>query len=960
MADHQSLNESEEADDSLPTTHPLKIEGMLPVTAVGIESLKEANPEVMSPHRKIYKWFARRPTAASRLAILASVLPNTVSDDQLLEWMCVGPKEGVDGSIEDYVVRKQSETKKSGSSVSEHFGYTYPLQNIPSERDLEGLHDTLRNQWDGSLPTILDPTAGGGTIPLESLRYGLPTISNELNPVAWLLNKVILDYAPSVGSLENEVRQWMDEILDYASGELEEYFPKRGGIAPSYYFRAYSISCPSCGKRFPLTNRWWFNRRVNKAVQFEIIDDDELEFSVVDPDSIEGFDPSDGTVAGGDAECPHCGVVTERDDLVEIFQNEEFEYEVCGVRYEKKIDGTAYHSPKPADYEAVEKAREKVESDLNLATLLNVERFEGHWDRAYPYGVEKWRDVFSSRQLLSHAMLLQAFRTVEPQIKEQYNETQAEVILVILSLIGTKLINRNSRLEPIDASYGCPNSMLGNNGYFFQWHFGESNLTVGNYSYPSEGDNILDNYEDVVKFVSHVERNDTLIHQGDAAYVPYGDESVDAAVMDPPYGDNIVYSEMADAFYVWLKEYIGQTFPETFSQEETDREHEAVENPAAVSDQNRESEKQAARIKYESKMSDIFSEMYRVLKPGGVLTVYFTDKETAAWDALTMGLISSGFTVTATHTITSEMPQRVVTQGSASADSTLLLTCRKPLPSDEQKEEIPTLWSDVQEKTSAVARNKAAELLDSDLNLTKPDMFINAYGPTLRVFTEEYPVVDKHDEVVRPKRALNEAKTAAVEVLVEREFGNSLDGVDTLTTWYILSWLVYGREKILHDEARQLGIVTGVDIDSVKSDTKIWSKSSDKLLLKGQDYRVRDYTKLEAGEKRRKRAYPVDPRKETFDYNIDAVHAAFSVLETKGSDYTWNWLNDRDIQHKSWFERTIKSLLQVLPRGHDDYATAVNLVSGKTGELLDIDDSVFESNETASNGGSRTTLTDFD
>ena len=490
MTDHHSTGRPGNVKESPEATRPLKIEGMLPVTAVGIESLKESNPEVMSPHRKIYKWFARRPTAASRLAILASVLPDDVSDDQLLRWMCVGPKEGVDESIEDYVVRKQSETKKSGSSVPEHFGYTYPLQNIPSERDLEELHDTLREQWDGSLPTVLDPTAGGGTIPLESLRYGLPTVSNELNPVAWLLNKVILEYAPLVGSLEDEVRQWMDEILDYASGELEEYFPKRGGIAPSYYFRAYSISCPSCGKRFPLTNRWWFNRRVDKAIQFEVIDNNELKFSVVDADSIDRFDPSEGTVAGGDAECPHCGVVTERDDLVEIFQNEEFKYEVCGVRYEKKIEGSAYHSPTSADYEAINSAHEKVENNLDLSTLLNSDRFEGHWDRAHPYGVKKWRDVFSPRQLLSHAMILEGFRSVEAQIKEQYNRERAEAVLVVLSLISTKLINRNSRLEPIDASYGCPNSMLGNNNFSFQWHFGESNLTVGKYSFESEGNNV--------------------------------------------------------------------------------------------------------------------------------------------------------------------------------------------------------------------------------------------------------------------------------------------------------------------------------------------------------------------------------------------------------------------------------------------------------------------------------------
>jgi adenine-specific DNA methylase len=365
-----------------------------------------------------------------------------------------------------------------------------------------------------------------------------------------------------------------------------------------------------------------------------------------------------------------------------------------------------------------------------------------------------------------------------------------------------------------------------------------------------------------------------------------------------------------------------------------------------------------ARDRYENKMSDIFSEVYRVLDSRGALTVYFTDKEASAWDSLTMGLINAGFSVTATHTITSEMPQRVGVQGSASADSTLLLTCRKPPTDDEIRNRQPTLWSDIRERTREAARNKANELLDSDLNLTKTDTIISAFGPTLRVFTENYPVVDKHDEVVRPQQALEEARTAVVEVLVDRELEDSLDDVDNLSTWYVLSWLVYGRETIPYDDARQLGLGVGVDVDDIKTDTKIWSKSGDKLTLKGQSYRVRDYTALEAGEKRRKRAYPVDPREDSFDYHIDAVHATLNVLETKGSDFTWNWLNNRGFAEKSQFRRTIKSLLQVLPQSHEDYDSLVNLISGETGELLDIDTSSFSRDNQGEEQG-RTTLSDF-
>jgi adenine-specific DNA methylase len=933
----------------------LKIEETLPVTAVGIESVKETYPVAMSPHRRIYKWFARRPTTATRLAVLASVLPADVSNDQLLQWMCIGPSN-ISENIEDYVVKKDSSERKQGHSVTDHFGYDYPNQRTPSSAELEEMHSIIRDYWGGEAPTIIDPTAGGGTIPLEALRYDFPTISNELNPVAWILNKVILEYSTSVGSIEDEVRHWLDEIHNEVETEISEYFPERGGVPPSVYFRAYSITCPSCGKPLPLSNSWEFNNQQNKAIQFDV-DDGELSFQVVDTDDYSGWNPKQGTVSNSEAECPHCGVVTERDTLVDKFKNEEFDYEVCGVRFAEEVEGTKYHSPRKEDYEAIAKAQEEIKSDLELATLLNTNRFEGRSDRAIPYGITKWRDLYSPRQFLTHATFLRKFSEVKGEILEKYPDEQAEVILVLLSFIGTKMIDRNSRLEPIEPNRGCPNNMLGNNNFAFQWNFGETNLLAGSFSYKDEASKILDNYEQVVDFTGGEHTQKPIVNNGDASNLPFENESVGAVVIDPPYGDNVMYAELADSLYVWLKEYLNDLFPDAFSNSETNKQDEAVENPSKISNKKDSSKRDLARKEYEAKMGEIFSESYRVLESDGVITVFFTDKETAAWDSLTSGLIDAGFTVTATHTITSENPGRVGTQGRASADSSLLLTCRKPTDSQSESQ-IPSLWSDIKNETREAARNKAEELLDSELNLTKTDMIISAFGPTLRVFTENYPVVDKHDNTIRPEKALEEARSAVVEVIVDRELKDSLDGVDSLSRWYILCYLVYETETISYDEARQLGLGVGVDIDDIKTTTKIWSKSRDKLTLKGQGYRVRDYDALEAGEKRRKRAYPVDPRSESFAYAIDAVHATLNVLEAKGSDFAWNWINERNLQEQENYRRTIKSSLQCLPKDESDYKSLKNLISGETGELLDIDTSIVGSRGDK-DSEKRTTLQDF-
>jgi adenine-specific DNA methylase len=944
-------------DDSDKTLKPLKIEGPLPSTATGVESIKESYSDSMSPHRRIFKWFARRPTTTTRLAVLASVLPPETSNNELLKLMCVGPKADIEGDIEDYVIGKEATKDSRDGTVEEHFGYEYPHRRTPSDAELSDLHDKLRNHWDGDLPTVLDPTAGGGTIPFESARYGFPTVSNELNPVAWLLNKVILEYARTVGSLESEVKEWAGKIDDIVHENISEFFPTKNGVEASYYFRTYSISCPSCGSRFPLANRWWFDKNKDIAIKPEY-ETEEPSYRIVEVSEEPSFDPDNGNISGGDAECPHCGVVTERGSVVERFQAGEYEYEVCGIKYVDEVNGTKYHSPTKEDAEAIVASENQVDNDLRLSTFLREDRYIGYYDRAGPYGVTQWRDLFTSRQLLSHVAYLDAFKEVEEDINSKYDDETAEAVLVLLTLIGSRQINHNSRLAPIRAQFGFVDNMLGNNNFSFQWTFGESNMLAGGKSYQSWTENVLKYYERVVEYYPESvrgDRNDVQLHQGDAGDLPLDSDSVQAVVIDPPYGDNIIYSEISDAFYVWQRQYLNDIFPDKFSQSETNKQDEAVENPA-LDDQQGSAEEKSARQRYEDKMRSIFSEAYRVLEPGGVITIYFTDKEIGAWDSLTMSIMDSGFTITATHTISSESPSRIGVQGQSSADSSLLLTCRKPTEPEKEKS-APTLWSDIRSQTQTAARDKAAELLDSGLNLTKTDVIIGAFGPTLRVFTEAYPVLDKHDNPVRPKQALEEARKAVTEELIERELTDKLDDVDALTKWYILSWLVYEAESIPYDEARQLGLGVGVQIDDIKQDTKIWGKSRDQLLLKGQDYRVRDYTALEAGEKRRKRGYPIDPRDEAFSHNIDAVHAALNVLKTKGSDFTWNWLKDRDLQNAPWFRKTIKSLIQVLPNEHEDYELLMNLASGETGELLDID--VGFLSDSHEDEQSRTTLQDF-
>ncbi len=927
----------------------VKIEDELPLKAVGIENLREkSNHFDLPPQDYLQVWFARRPTPAARLSVLASVLPDSTSNDELLDLMQIGPKEELDMSVSDYVESKKLSEDNRDGSKADHYGYKKPFKQSPAEKEINELHETLQDHWDGEVPTVLDATAGGGAIPFEALRYNFPTKANELNPVPSLILKTLLEYAPNVGSIQEEVEKWGERIDKKASEELAEYFPSdEEGREPSHTICTYTVSCSACGCDIPLAPKWWLKKEdgsTGTAVRPSVVDG-QIEYELVHlPDDVtkSEFNPTNGPVArGGDAECLNCGIVTENADIKERFQNGNFEYEPYAVKYDGE-DESGFRAATDSDRDAMARAEERVESDLDLLTLLATPIPDGNKTREpQNAGMTEWRDMFSPRQLLTHAVYLQAFREVQEQIAaDDYDDMQKEAIQTILAFGTSKLIDYNSRLSQWHTSRGRPTTLFKGNNYAFKRVFYENNFTCGGIGYESSLSRIIQSYEEIVDYLpeSHLS---TEVNSGDAASLPYEDNSIHVVSIDPPYYDSIMYAELSDVFYVWLKEYLGDTYPNMFQSTLSNKTDEAVANASKFKNKE-ESKTELAKQDYENKMSDIFSELYRVLEPGGVMTVMFTHKETDAWDTLAMSLINAGFVITSTHPITSEMPHRSVGQGNNTADSTILLTGRKPLNPTPIEKRTPSLWSEVESDFQRVARKKAEELLDSGLSLTKTDIIIGAFGPTLRAFTEKYPVVDDQDEPVPPERALNEARKTVVNTISERylDVADEFEELRGLTKWYVLSWLIYEQDTIPYDEGLQLGKGVGEYIDDIKSSTKIWRTKSGDIQLQPSDKRVQNVEKVEdEGQSVSSRKFPVDPTSDSFDYTIDAVHAALQVYDVKGSQYAWNWLKERNFDKDEEFKTTLQSLLQVLPNNHPDAEIGKNLVAGKTGDFLNIDTS---------------------
>lgn len=641
---------------------------------------------------------------------------------------------------------------------------------------------------------------------------------------------------------------------------------------------------------------------------------------------------------GRSAECPHCDVINEKDDIRKKIHDGDFEYSIYGVNYETKNGDRGYRAGGKVDQKGMKKATERVEDDFDLLTFLSEPiDVSSRTNDPTSYGMDEWRDIFTPRQMVVQYEFANAFHEQKPKIQNEYDTNRSNAILTVLALAGSRAMNYNTRLNQWRDSRGYGSHIFTDNNLSLKRMTVDNNLSAPRRGYRKHSEHVFDAYEKLVSYLPDAEGAEVVSTDAGQLTTEFDPGSVDAAIVDPPYYSSIMYAELSDVFYVIQKEYLEDVHPKIYSSNLTDKDNEAVANPYRFEEiaDDEQSKDDLADKHYESKMEEIFAEVQELLSPGGVMTVMFTHREMDAWDTLTSALISAGFTITATHPIKTEMSDRIGVQGKASADSSIFLVARKQMAQSSER----TLWEDIQEGIRQAARDQAEEILDSGYNISKTDTAIAAYGPTLQKYAEAFPVVNKKGEEIRPREALGQAREAVTGVLAERFLKTEgLDQIDSLTRWYILSWLIYENDTIPYDEGRQLGVAANVDIDNIKRSTKIWGKSGKDIVLKDHDDRVQDIVllKSDSADNPSSRKYPVNPTDMRFTYTLDTVHAAIHVYEREGPRTAWQWLSDRNLKSDQEFEATITALLEVFPTGSDMWETLANLVSGETGDYLDI------------------------
>ena len=696
------------------------IEEWLPIAEIGEESMRERRSmTALPPIYYLHVWWARRPLVASRAAVLASLLPADADRAKFKHML------GIHG--DPVASRKRIDAAKRKGERFDGEAYTYKraFTYHPNEKEeFWLLEETQRLSIDK--PSVLDPTAGGGAIPFEALRLGCNTYANDINPVAVLVQKATYEWPSAFGpAVVSEFRRLADEFVLRREERLSSYYPLEpspDSISTNYLW-ARTIHCPYCAGKVPLSPNWKLapdGTGVRVLPQLGTGPGDgsrHCRFEIVT--SLK--EQSEGTVKGGDATCtyPDCGRVIDGDNVKQHAQAGGMGEQLFAVVFKRRLSTSytkngkpkkdkwerCYRAPTPEDDNSAqidaalaEKLPEWEALDVvpNELLPMNTESWT-HGNTPAQYGAKCFLDLFSHRQLLCHGTsseILRELLTEESHKPEGLSElTRAALGYIALAL--DKLRDYNSLMTRWHSNREVMVNTFDRHDFAFKASFAEmAPLTVGlGYDWAfgqvakciGELINLIDPGRThaidagplfaAKAFASTSAPVPLHISCGSGDSLPHiATASVDSVVMDPPYYDNVMYAELSDFFYVWLKRTAGLLYPDLFMVPLTNKEDEAVANPARH--EGKKGAKALAGMDYQHKMAEIFAECRRVLKDDGVMTLMFTHKATGAWDALTKGLIDAGFMITASWPINSESEGSLHIKDKSAANSTIFLVCR--------------------------------------------------------------------------------------------------------------------------------------------------------------------------------------------------------------------------------------------------------------------------------------------
>ena len=797
------------------------IEVDLPIKRISAHARREKS--IRHGHiSTLHIWWARRPLAACRAVICAALWPDPADElcpesfrdvgrAQMQAWAgkyrhLLGPE-----SMPRFI-----ELNKEPHKLNEHLVLRQALLDfiadfanwdnstvkeylVTSRALTQAAHEALGGV-PGTRPLVVDPFAGGGSIPLEALRVGADAFASDLNPIPVLLNKVVLEYIPKYGQrLVDEVRKRSEVVGKRAIEELSRYYVSNDFEQQPQAFIWFKtiVSEEPVGGRLPvevpLVRSMWLSKASSRKQAFRWVRDkqgkvvtrpkdityaDGTKMRVGEP-ILEIFSPKgsktdEGTSKGGAATCPVTDYTTPvesvRKQLSKRTGGSADARLACIVSSAKGSNKREYRLPVSDDYRRFQDA---------CAALNRLVKQSGKSDPLLPdgeinhlrgffnvvlYGMRRWGDLFSGRQALALATLARLIQEESAKVAKEEGSDFAAAVQTCLGMALGRLVDYGSNLCVWASTGEFVCHTFGRQALPMVWDFAEVN--------PLSDTGWRGANEWVRRVIEAIQQSSLLpgvAIQASALKHPLPSEGADALVTDPPYYAAIPYADLSDFFYGWLKRSVGNVHDSLFREELAPKEDEcvALSHRAAMY-----RHKDAAW--FEARMTEACHEGRRLTKPSGIGLFVFANKETAGWEAMLNALISGHWVITASWPIDTERGGRLRARNSAALASSVHLVCRpRENPDGSVRSDQVGDWRDVLVELPRRIHEWMPRLAEE--GVVGADAIFACLGPALEVFSRYSRVEKASGETVALKEYLEQVWAAVAKEALTLVF----EGADT-------------------------------------------------------------------------------------------------------------------------------------------------------------------------------------
>lgn len=794
------------------------IEVSMPLEVINRESAREKSIRHGHPST-LHLWWARRPLAAARAVLFAQLVddPSSHPDKYPTEEAQANERSRLHGIIENLAIWENSNNKAL-------------LETAYSE--------ILKSAGPEGPPAILDPFAGGGSIPLEAQRLGLESHASDLNPVSVLINKALVEIPPKfwgrppvfpghsdsqlttwdgADGLASDVRAYGEWMREVAAEKIAHLYPsvtlsdgQKATVIAWIWARTVKCPNPSCGIRMPLVRSWWLAKRKGReAYIVPSVRDGVITYTIGNDPKKASQRTADGTMSGrAGATCIACSSSVPTTYIKEQGLAESFDATLIAVVAETP-GRRLYLAPDDEQRDAASVTQPSDVPDQELG-------FDPRNLWTPSYGLSKFSDLFTNRQLVAlttfsdlvaevrELVLKDCLASGLPEgdrLEEHGSEAAAyaDAVATYLGLAVSRCSDYFSNLCSWISTGETMRNVFGRQAIPMVWDYAEVN------PFSSSSGNFLGQLDWVIRALrSAAQPNPGYVTQADAASRDYTGAVVST---DPPYYDNIGYSDLSDFFYVWQRRTLRSIYPNLMRTMLVPKSEELVANPY------RHKGKRSAEDFFESGFEDVFANIRKGARSDYPICIYyaFRQSESSAngqsstgWATILEGIVRAGWTVTATWPIRSERGGRLIGLGTNALASSIVLACR---PRNESagsidrggflsilRSELPPKLRDLQQATVAPV-----------------DLAQSTIGPGMAVFTRYAKVTEADGTTMRVRTALELINQILAEVL------NDMEGdFDSETRWAIKWFHEHGFEEGLYGSAETLANALNTSIQGLE------------------------------------------------------------------------------------------------------------------------------------------------